>query len=104
MCAHVVAKNATIIFIISASLFDVSSNPGVSTRETRLPSTVNSSVSWTSVVDDSKPIPTRRLEPLARLLNWSQPGEFLGILTGRALLTDVFPLPVAPMTLWQQLE
>ena len=99
MCAYVVAKNAAISFKISASLFVVSSNPGVSMRMTGFPSRVNLSARLTSVVDDSKPIPTRRLEPLARLINWKQLNELLVIIVRHTLLTDVFPLPVAPMTL-----
>ena len=69
MCANVVARKSAIIFRISVSLFEVSSNPGVSMRVTVLPSTANLSVTWTSAVQDSKPIPTRRFEPLARLIN-----------------------------------
>ena len=100
-CTHVVEKNAAIIFKISVSLFEVSSNPGVSTRMIVLSSRVNSSATLTSAVHDSKHIPTRRLEPLARLINWWEPGKFLVIVTNRRPLTDDFPLPVAPMTLWQ---
>ena len=66
---HAVAKKAAIIFKISVSLFEVSSNPGVSTRVTLVPSRVNLSVTLTSAVHDSKPIPVCRLEPLARLIN-----------------------------------
>ena len=67
--AHLVAKKAAIVFKISVSLFDVSSNPGVSMRVTFLPSRVNLFASWTSAVQDSRPIPIRRSEPLARLIN-----------------------------------
>ena len=98
-CTYVVAKKAAIISKISVSLLEVSSNPGVSTRVTGLPSRAKFSTTWTSAVHDFKPIPTRRSEPLARLINWRQLCEFLIIITGHALLTDVFPLPVAPMTL-----
>ena len=70
-CAHVVAKKAAIIFKTSVSLLEVSSNPGVSMRTTPLPSRVNRSARWTSVVHDSRFIPTRRLERLARLTNWA---------------------------------
>lgn len=66
---YVVAKKAAIIFKISVSLFDVSSNPGVSMRTTFLPSRENSSASWTSAVHDSKFIPIRKFERLARLIN-----------------------------------
>ena len=44
-CTHMVAKKAAIISKISVSLFEVSSNPGVSMRITRLSSRVKSSVS-----------------------------------------------------------
>ena len=102
LLAYDVAKNAAINFKISVSLFVVSSNPGVSMRMTLRPSRLNRSASVTSAVHDSSSFPTRRPEPLARLMNWRQPGEFL-ITTRHMLLTDVFPLPVAPMTLWQRL-
>ena len=103
MWIYVVAKKAAIIRKISVSLFEVSSNPGVSMRTTLFPSRVNPSESWASAVHDSRPIPTRRFEPLARLINWRQPGELLAAVIKCTLLTDVFPLPVAPMTLWKQL-
>jgi hypothetical protein len=67
--AYVVAKKVAIVFKISVSLFVVSSNPGVSMSTTCLPSSVNLSASWTSAVHDSKSIPTRRFERLARLMN-----------------------------------
>lgn len=69
MYAYAVAKKAAIIFKTSVSLFEVSSNPGVSMRSTLRPSRVNISESWTSAVHDSKFTPTRRFEPLARLTN-----------------------------------
>ena len=99
MCAYEAAKNATINFKMSALLFDRSSNPGVSMSIVLLPSTANSSESWTVAVDDSEFIPIRTLEPLARLINWKQLDEFLVIITGHMRLTDDFPLLVAPMTL-----
>ena len=100
MWTYAVARKAVIICKISVSLFIVSPNPGVSMRTTFLPSRVNTFESWTSAVHESKPIPTRRFEPLARLINWIQlVGEFLAIVAKHAVLTDVFPLPVAPMTL-----
>ena len=102
-CTYAVAKKAAIISKMSESLFEVSSKPGVSMRVTLLPSRVNLSASWTSAVHDSKPVPTRRLEPLARLMNWRQSDEFLAIIVKHTLLTVDFPLPVAPMTLWQRL-
>ena len=74
VCTHVVAKKAAIVFKTSVSLFDVSSNPGVSIRVTALPSRVNSFASSTSVVHRSEPIPVRRFEPLARLINWGHVG------------------------------
>ena len=72
-------------------------------RVTLLPSTVNVSASATSFVHEFRLSPIRSLEPLARLINWSQPGELLIIVTKRTPLTDDLPLPVAPMTLWQRL-
>ena len=99
MWTYVVVKKAAIVCKISVSLFEVSSNPGISTRRTSLPSIVNTSESWTSAVHDSVPVLTRRFEPLARLINWMQLGEFLVVFTKHAVLTNVFPLPVAPMTL-----
>ena len=59
---HVVAKNSAIIFNTSVSLFVESSNPGVSTRITRLPSMVNSSASCTSSVHECRFSPTCRFE------------------------------------------
>ena len=79
-CTYAVAKKAAIISKISESLFVVSSNPGVSMRVTLLPSRVNLSASLTSAVHDSKPIPTRRLELLARLMNWRRPDELLNVI------------------------
>ena len=69
MYTHIVARKAAIIFKISVSLFEVSSNPGVSMRMTFWLSRVNSSASWTSSVHDSDPFATRSFEPLARLIN-----------------------------------
>ena len=69
MYAYVVAKNAATVSKTSVSLFEVSSNPGISMRVTAFPSRVNSSASLTSTVRDSEPIPIRRFEPLARLMN-----------------------------------
>ena len=104
MCAHVVAKKAVMSFKISVSLIEASSNPGVSIRITTRSSTVNSTVGCTSAVHESKSFPTCRFEPLARLINWSQLGELLVIITGHTPLTVDFPLPIAPMTLMQRLE
>ena len=103
MYTYVVARKVAIMFKTSVSLFEVSSNPGVSMRDTVLPSRVNLSANWTSAVHDSKSPPIcRRSEPVVRLMNWRQPGQFLVIISGCTLLTDVFPLPVAPMTLWRR--
>ena len=102
-CTYAVAKKAAITLKISVSLFVVSSNPGVSMRVMLLPSRVNLSVCWTSTVQDLKPIPTPRLESLARLMNWRQSDETLLIIAKYAALTVDFPLPVAPMTLLQRL-
>ena len=44
---YVAARKSAIIFKISVSLFEVSSNPGVSMRVTTLLSRVNLSASWT---------------------------------------------------------
>ena len=66
---YVVARNSAISVRISVSVFEVSSNPGVSMRVTGLPSRRNLSVTWTSAVHDSSSIPTRKFEPLARLIN-----------------------------------
>ena len=66
---YVVARKRAISLRISVSVFEVSSNPGVSMRVTGLSSRVNLSVTWTSAVHDSNSIPTRRFEPLARLMN-----------------------------------
>ena len=66
---YVVAKKAAIIFKLVVSL-----NPGVSMRVTAFPLRMNSFASLTSVVHDSNPVATRRSEPLARLINWRQPG------------------------------
>ena len=71
--AYVVAKKAAIIFKISVLFFVVSSNPGVSTRVTAFPSRMNSFANSTLAVHDSNPVPTRRSEPLARLINWKHP-------------------------------
>ena len=69
MFTHVVARKSEIIFKIFASLFEVSSNPGVLTNVTTIPSRVSSSTAWTSVVGDSEPVPICRFEPDARLIN-----------------------------------
>ena len=68
-------------------------------RVTIRPSRMNLFASWTFVVHGPGPVPTCRLEPLARLINWRRPGEFLVTIAGHTLLTDVLPLPVDPMTL-----
>ena len=101
MRAYVADRKRAIFFKISVlvSEFEVSSNPGVSMRVTALPSRVNSSVSWNSVVHDSRPVPTRKFDPLASLINWRQSSQSV-IITKRILLTVVFPLPIAPITLW----
>ena len=76
-----VAKKAAIIFGISVSSFEASSNPGVSMRITSLSSRVNPSVGWTSAVRDSKFVPVGSSKPLARLMNWRQQDEFPVIVT-----------------------
>ena len=79
VCTYMVAKKAAMTFKISASLFEVSSHPGVSMRVTAFPSRMNSFASWIPVVHGSGPAPIRRFEPLARLINWGQPGQILVI-------------------------
>ena len=74
MGTHMVARKDPISFKTSVSIFEVSSNPGVSMRVTALPLRVNSSASWTSTVHDSNPIPIGRFEPVARLINWKYVG------------------------------
>ena len=105
-CTYMVAKKAAIVLKISTSLFGALSNPGVSMRITGLPSRVNTSVDLTSAVHQPTPVSTGRFEPLARLINWKQLGEFLIIVTGHTLLTEVFPLPVSPIillsTIWMR--
>lgn len=90
MWTYVVFKKAAIIFKTSVSLFNVSSKPGVSMRITLCPSRVNSSASWMSVVQDFRLFPTRRFEPLARLTNWRQPGEFSVITIGNPPRLQMF--------------
>ena len=68
---YMAAKKAAIIFKISVSLFALSSNPGVSIRVTVLPSRVKLSTNPTRAVHNSGPIPIRRFETLARLINWT---------------------------------
>ena len=70
MCAYVVAKKRTIVSKISVSVVESSSNPGVSMRVTVLPSRMNSSDNWASVVHGSESVASGRSEPLARLINW----------------------------------
>ncbi len=53
------------------SLLFVSSKPGVSRRVTCRPSRSNTWETWTSSVHDSRPSPTRRLEPLAKFMNYA---------------------------------
>lgn len=98
MYAYSVAKKSAIIckIPILSSEVEVSPNPGTSIRVTSLSSRVNP-VGWTSAVEFDL---ASKLKPLARSINWRQLGEFLVIITGPTLLTDVFPLPAAPMTLW----
>ena len=91
-------REAAIIFKMSLTS-EGSPNSGVSIRVTALPSRVNSSKGWILTVRGSEPIESDRFEPLVRLINWRQSSEFLVIIVKHALLTVVFPLPVAPMTL-----
>ena len=103
MCAYMVAKKTAIVFKTSSAP-EGKSNPGVSMRVTDLPSRVNSSESWIPASRDSEPVGSGGFEPLARLINWRQSGELLVTITPRIPRTVVFPLPVAPITLWQRLE
>lgn len=59
------------IFRISASDFDVSSNPGVSTKVTIRPSSRNGSEYWIWSVQELSCVPTLRFELLAVLMNCS---------------------------------
>ena len=68
ICAYILAKKSAIISKMT-SVFKVLSNPGASTRVTVVPSRVNSSESWTSVVCGSEPAGSGCFEPLARLIN-----------------------------------
>jgi hypothetical protein len=58
-----------IILRMSASLLVVSSNPGVSIRVTCRPSNSKGSEVWTTLVQERRPFPTRRVDPLTRLIN-----------------------------------
>jgi len=89
--AYLVDKKLAILANISASLIDseLSSNPGVSIRVTILPPRGNSFESSTSLVAESKVVPTRRSEPLARLMNWRRQGVGL-----KCVLPDSHGLPV----------
>ena len=98
ICAYTMGKEAAITSKMP-SASKGSSNPGVSIRVTTLPSRVNSSEGWILAVRDSEPAENGLFEPLARLINWGQLSEFLVNFAKHALLTVVFPLPVAPMTL-----
>lgn len=54
----------------------------------------------TSGVQDSKPVPTSKWEPLATLTNWEMcVGMFVNFCLARLLTVD-FPVPVAPITLF----
>lgn len=98
MCVtHRIANDCAMEFKISMSLLNVSWNPGVSINITGRPSTVNSSEAWTSSVQDLRSVPTESLDLLARLMNCS--GEIRQTDRTRDVLTDVLPLPVAPITL-----
>ena len=96
MCTHVVARKAAIILKISVSLFEVSSNPGVSMRMIFRPSRVNSSASWTSYVHDSNSFPTRRLEPLVRLINLGYQVSFLSSFSNVRCLQMIFRFLLHP--------
>lgn len=67
--AHVVARNAAISFKTSVSLLVELSKPGVSMRTIGRSSRTNLSASSTSAVHDSRFVPIRRFDPLAKLTN-----------------------------------
>jgi hypothetical protein len=54
---------------MSVSLLVVSSNPGVSMRMIERPSISKGTAICTMFVQDLRPLPTRRFEPLTRLMN-----------------------------------
>jgi len=68
---YVVARKRAIIRRMSASLLVVSSNPGVSINATIRPPSSNGCATLIISVQDSSPAPTRRSDPLARLINYS---------------------------------
>lgn len=69
IATHEVARYCEIIRSMSASLLVVSSNPGVSTNAILRPSTSNGCATSIVSVQDSRPRPTRRSDPLTRLIN-----------------------------------
>jgi len=97
--SYEVDKKAAILVNMSVSLVVVSSNPGVSINVTERPSNQNGCACATSTVHDTNPLPTRRSEPLATLMNWSMLCDFKQICRIIISFTVVFPLPVAPITL-----
>lgn len=98
MRTYVEAKNALINFKISVSLLLVSSKPGVSIKVTQRPSNSKGSDKATVSVHECKLLPTRRLEPLSRLINCSCCQSSYSTKFDSRLTVD-FPLPVAPITL-----
>ena len=62
-------------------------------RITLLPSRVNSSARWTSAVHDSKLIPIRRFERLARLINLTEASELFVIIAKTVSTYRCFPTP-----------
>ena len=98
VCAYMMGKEAAIASKMPSASEGLS-NSGVSIRVTALPSRVKSSKAWILTGPGFKPAESGRFEPLARFINWRQPSEFLVIIFKHVLLTVVFPLPVAPMTL-----
>lgn len=84
---------------MSVSLLFVSSKPGVSKRVTRRPSMLNGWETWTWSVHDSRPSPTRRLDPLAKLMNYTYTQFGRHRYEADVVLTDDFPTPVGPITL-----
>ena len=100
MFTYVVARKSAIIRRMSASLLVVSSNPGVSINATIRPSSSNGCATLIISVQDSSPAPTRRSDPLARLINYAViSSDVEHVLLQPTLRTVVFPVPVAPITL-----
>ena len=64
------SRYRAIIFKISDSLRELSSNPGVSTNTIERPNSLNGGAICTALVQDSRPCPISKFDPLARLTNY----------------------------------